>query len=166
MRSPLYINCTQFVVAVLLLGCLGIIQVEQFEESGGIEVDSENKRTIHQVPDGRPCTPCNIIWIKWSAIELHFANESWLFRQKEDGHQTNVKVVWWKVDYIVYHLIDERLIWTTDNHVQMTCLLILVKLWTKEGDCIKAVTKIWGNVVRDGPRFLGSTQKEERGKGK
>ena len=49
MRSPLYINCPQFVVAVLLLGCLGIIQVEQFEESGGIEVDSENKRTIHQV---------------------------------------------------------------------------------------------------------------------
>ena len=35
-------------MAVLLLGCLGIIQVEQFEESGGIEVDSENKRTIHQ----------------------------------------------------------------------------------------------------------------------
>ena len=56
--------------------------------------------------------------------------------------------------------------WTTDNHVQMTCLLILVKLWTKEGDCIKAVTKIWGNVAQDGQRFLGSTQKEERGKGK
>ena len=48
MRSPLYINCPQFVVAVLLLGCLGIIQVEQFEESAGIEVDSEDFSRIRE----------------------------------------------------------------------------------------------------------------------